>query len=421
MPAGNTQRNPQQVASQPQSPLPANKTTHIRNKDGTKLIAVPTRKVSNLGSTDSAAPPHPPPPSTSMDYSNGASGNNAGGKKKKKKKGSKQQAAQVTQPQSQHRRTPSADGVDDYVYDQEHAPPPVPRDARHYQEDIRSSMAEFEDGEEPPLGLEDDDDYDSDQDPAIYDDDESYSQASRTAQPAPAPAAGKKKNKKKKKKGGTGAAGGGASGNQQPGGDGAQVQVTRKGKDRIWNTSTAEERERIKDFWLSLGEEDRRSLVKVEKEAVLRKMKEQQKHSCSCSVCGRKRTAIEEELEVLYDAYYEELEQYANQQQTNKYLAHIPGTAQGAYGTTIPPSTGPPPAHRAHIDRHVEELDEEDFDEDEEEYDDEDEDDEDDVLDRPLSQNDPRPDFFNFGNSLTVQGTEAPELRRFVRDGHIGD
>ncbi|KAH7139427.1 salt tolerance down-regulator-domain-containing protein, partial [Dendryphion nanum] len=85
--------------------------------------------------------------------------------------------------------------------------------------------------------------------------------------------------------------------------------------DRIWNTSTQEERERIREFWLSLGEEERKSLVKIEKEAVLRKMKEQQKHSCSCTVCGRKRTAIEEELEVLYDAYYEELEQYANHQQ----------------------------------------------------------------------------------------------------------
>ncbi|KAF0513788.1 stress response protein nst1 [Gigaspora margarita] len=60
------------------------------------------------------------------------------------------------------------------------------------------------------------------------------------------------------------------------------------------------------------GEEERRSLVK---EDVIKKMKEQQKHSCSCSVCGRKRTAIEEELETLYDAYYEELELYANQQQ----------------------------------------------------------------------------------------------------------
>jgi len=37
-------------------------------------------------------------------------------------------------------------------------------------------------------------------------------------------------------------------------------------------------------------------------------MKEQQRHTCSCSVCGRRRTAIEEELEMLYDAYYEELE-----------------------------------------------------------------------------------------------------------------
>ncbi|CAG8522301.1 4488_t:CDS:2, partial [Scutellospora calospora] len=86
-------------------------------------------------------------------------------------------------------------------------------------------------------------------------------------------------------------------------------------KDGIWNTNNNEERQRIREFWLQLGEEERRSLVKVEKEAVLKKMKEQQKHSCSCSVCGRKRTAIEEELETLYDAYYEELELYANQQQ----------------------------------------------------------------------------------------------------------
>lgn len=58
---------------------------------------------------------------------------------------------------------------------------------------------------------------------------------------------------------------------------------------KIWSTSTTEERERIKDFWLGLGEEERRNLVKVEKDTVLRKMKEQQKHSCSCAVCGRKR------------------------------------------------------------------------------------------------------------------------------------
>jgi hypothetical protein len=67
---------------------------------------------------------------------------------------------------------------------------------------------------------------------------------------------------------------------------------SQKGKasaNKIWSTSTTEERERIKEFWLGLGEQERRNLVQVEKDTVLRKMKEQQKHSCSCAVCGRKR------------------------------------------------------------------------------------------------------------------------------------
>lgn len=52
------------------------------------------------------------------------------------------------------------------------------------------------------------------------------------------------------------------------------------------------ERERIRDFWLGLKEGERRALVKVEKEAVLRKMKEQQRSGCSCAVCGRKRLVL---------------------------------------------------------------------------------------------------------------------------------
>ncbi|KAG8906511.1 vacuolar membrane-associated protein iml1 [Tulasnella sp. 403] len=107
---------------------------------------------------------------------------------------------------------------------------------------------------------------------------------------------------------------------------------TKKGDSKIWNTSSSEDRERIRDFWLSLTEDERRNLVRLEKDAVLKKMKEQQRHSCSCAVCGRKRTAIEEELEVLYDAYYEELEVYANQQQQ---YATSPGT--------VPPPLGPGP------------------------------------------------------------------------------
>jgi hypothetical protein len=210
---------------------------------------------------------------------------------------------------------------------------------------------------------------------------------------------------------------------------------------RIWSTSSVEERERIKEFWLGLSERERRSLVKVEKDSVLRKMKEQQKHGCTCSVCTRKRLAIEEELEVLYDSYYDELEQYANHQQ--QYVSS---------GGTIPPPPGPGPfpgsvaldSNGAVIDgaglvkppprttRHAhppakrglpaaeddgyddDELDEE---EDDYEYDDEEEEEEEDDadLDDPESKTGARRrrapaappagrDFLSFGSSLTVKG-----------------
>ncbi|KAF3009058.1 Stress response protein nst1 [Neopestalotiopsis sp. 37M] len=184
--------------------------------------------------------------------------------------------------------------------------------------------------------------------------------------------------------------------------------------EKIWNTSSAEERERIKQFWLGLGEEERKSLVKVEKDAVLKKMKEQQKHTCSCTVCGRKRTAIEEELEGLYDAYYEELESFANQPHhhpngppmlggTPRRLGqmtglHPPGSLPSSYPSHHHPS-------RARIVEHI------DNDEDEDEDDDVDEDDysgEDDLEDddgEPVDiPQDNALDLFNFGQSLTVQG-----------------
>ncbi|TVY84238.1 Stress response protein nst1 [Lachnellula suecica] len=178
-------------------------------------------------------------------------------------------------------------------------------------------------------------------------------------------------------------------------------------KEKIWNTSSQEERQRIKDFWLSLGNDERKSLVKVEKDAVLKKMKEQQKHSCSCTVCGRKRTAIEEELEVLYDAYYEELEQYANHQ-GDGVPAHAMSRRFGALGGLAPPNRLPPVFNgqqpsRAKIEQLGDGEDEDD--EGDEEYS---EDDEDDYSDEDEPEEIPRtnnaPDFFSFGNSLTVQG-----------------
>ncbi|KAJ6554346.1 salt tolerance down-regulator-domain-containing protein [Mycena capillaripes] len=122
----------------------------------------------------------------------------------------------------------------------------------------------------------------------------------------------------------------GKAAQQAPGTHGAAA--ANNSNNKIWSTSSSEERERIRDFWLALAEDERRDLVRVEKDTVLRKMKEEQKHSCSCAVCGRKRTAIEDELQVLYDAYYEDLEQYALYQQ--QYLSS---------NRTLPPPPGPGP------------------------------------------------------------------------------
>jgi len=171
--------------------------------------------------------------------------------------------------------------------------------------------------------------------------------------------------------------------------------------DHIWNTSTQAERENIKQFWLELGEEDRRSLVKVEKEAVLRKMKEQQKHSCSCSVCGRKRTAIEEELEVLYDAYYEELEQFANHNNDISTAPQLMASSR-AYRQLRGPAHSMAGAYPSRS--RVQELgdDDEELDEDEE-YEEDDEPYSDEELEEDILPPGP-PDFFQFGQSLTVKG-----------------
>ena len=221
-------------------------------------------------------------------------------------------------------------------------------------------------------------------------------------------------------------------------------------REKIWNTSSQEERERIKEFWLGLSEIERKSLVKVEKDAVLKKMKEQQKHTCSCTVCGRKRTAIEEELEGLYDAYYEELEQYANHPNQGDGPPMLrPRRSFGSMGGMRP--RGLPSRYSNHQPsrgRIVEQLgDDEEEDEDEEEEEEEEDEDaevddegegegegeveevysEEELEDDMYSEEEQEPseelhrsdyaaDFFNFGNSLTVQGRDRlPILPSFLQ------
>jgi uncharacterized damage-inducible protein DinB len=41
----------------------------------------------------------------------------------------------------------------------------------------------------------------------------------------------------------------------------------------IWNMTETDEREKIREFWLSLSDQERANLIKMEKEAILQKMK----------------------------------------------------------------------------------------------------------------------------------------------------
>ncbi|OZJ04071.1 hypothetical protein BZG36_03401 [Bifiguratus adelaidae] len=183
------------------------------------------------------------------------------------------------------------------------------------------------------------------------------------ALPPSAPPAAKKKKKKKKSKSSKQDVEEGKPSSPSAGHAGHNHALTNhnghrhhsggfRSTDNFWgSTNNHEERQKIREFWLQLGEEERRSLVKVEKEAVLKKMKEQQKHSCSCSVCGRKRNAIEEELEILYDAYYEELEHYANHQQ-HQQLPPPPAPVPASIPEKRPQSPRYSPEFERNLQRH---------------------------------------------------------------------
>jgi len=148
---------------------------------------------------------------------------------------------------------------------------------------------------------------------------------------------------------------------------------------KIWAQSTLEERENIRDFWLSLDENERRDLLQIEKDAVVRKMKEQHRHSCGCAVCGRKKVNIEMELDQLYEQYYDELENYASHQRAAAANGNIPaplgpGPFPGsveldANGQLTKMDHLAPTPHPAPLDPKAEESDdyEEDYDDDEEE------------------------------------------------------
>lgn len=162
------------------------------------------------------------------------------------------------------------------------------------------------------------------------------------------------------------------------------------------------------------------------------------------------RTAIEDELEVLYDAYYEELEQYANHQQQTRgssSSASLPRSISYIRGGRIYHNGDDDILDEdddEEEDEEEDEEDEEDIDilddeededdddeeeeeEEEEEEDDDDFDDDDETISRPsisayseksrfdelthirhtAAKSSANGDHFSFGNSLTVKGTNT--------------
>jgi hypothetical protein len=194
---------------------------------------------------------------------------------------------------------------------------------------------------------------------------------------------------------------------------------------KIWTTASAEERENITQFWLALSEAERRDLLQIEKDAVLRRMKEQQRHSCGCAVCGRKKVNIETELDQLYEQYYDDLERYTHHQRA----------AIASDDCPRPPGAGPFPGsveldssgqllkldHLAPSSTQHPSIDESDDYDDEDEYEDEEELDDDELASEeaetdyaPRSKSGqksatPKPegsdDFYGFGTNLaTIKG-----------------
>lgn len=396
-------RNPPPAPASATAPLSPNSknTAKYTNKDGSKFITVPKP-------TASADSSQPSPTSVSTTLAPPTPGVNRKKQKRRAKAAAKAAAEQLAHAGQPTNGTSRPSGL--------HNQPSG--DAEHEEDD------------------QEEDDHDAAR--------SSYDQQEHTLQNGSAhESSGKsKKSKKKKKKGNASSSTGDPPNGSANGNHAHPSPPPRSGmsREKIWNTSSQEERERIKEFWLGLDENDRKSLVKVEKDAVLKKMKEQQKHTCSCTVCGRKRTAIEEELEGLYDAYYEELEQYANHPQGEGPPMLQPRHSFGSIGGTrprgLPSRYSNAQTYQGRIIEHVtDDEDEEDEEEEEDmegadhehgegqegslDYSDEDDDDyseEDAEPSERSHRGDYESQFHIFGNSLTVQGRDRlPILPSFLQ------
>ena len=76
----------------------------------------------------------------------------------------------------------------------------------------------------------------------------------------------------------------------QPAASSREKSKGRSSKVDIWKEDVDNvDRTRLEEFWQSLQESERRSLLRIEKDAIFRKMREQKKFGCTCAECGSQR------------------------------------------------------------------------------------------------------------------------------------
>ena len=107
--------------------------------------------------------------------------------------------------------------------------------------------------------------------------------------------------------------------------------------ENVWNITKSEERNQIKAFWISLSDEERKSLLVLEKNSVLKTMRETSaRQTCSCTICGRRRIAIEAELESMYEQYFNDLQEcgcpscQGKDQHNDRFPHNMPADRNGA-------------------------------------------------------------------------------------------
>ncbi|ODV91108.1 hypothetical protein CANCADRAFT_116805 [Tortispora caseinolytica NRRL Y-17796] len=97
-----------------------------------------------------------------------------------------------------------------------------------------------------------------------------------------------------------------ATGKKKKKRSGRKQEITTK-DDSIWDTSSHEEQERIREFWLGLSEAERKDLVQIDKETFKEQLSMEHTNLCPCSVCGRRRSLMQGSLGSIYDSFYDEI------------------------------------------------------------------------------------------------------------------